>query len=317
MDADTFRQLTTDEIAHIVRQTGTKICVFPVKGTRRWFMLEYPAVPKQGFAPAYLDAVYENHITLYKRIFDHGIHTLLTPSFDAPLMERGEAYMRMAAEGLTALATHPAFLNFYETCDVRVRFYGAYREHLTATPYAHLIDIFDTVMARTEKYHRHRLFFGLFVHDTTETIAELAIRHYREYGHAPDRRALVEEYYGEYIEPVDIFIGFSKLRVFDMPLLMTGKTDLYFTVNPSPYLTEMQLRDILYDHLYARRTSSQTDYSLMQPEDQDAMRTFYQSNINHTLGIGRWHPHWKFWYPVPQVQAPPDLNQPTRKRDEQ
>lgn len=316
MDADTFRYLPTQEIAALVRAKGAKVCVFPVKGTRRWFMLEHPVVPKQDFASAYLNAVFDHHIAPYKMIFDHGVHTLLTPSFDAPLMERGEAYMRMAAEGLSALATHPAFLDFYETYGVRVRFYGEYRNHLAATPYAELIDLFDNVMARTERNNRHRLFFGLFVHDATETIAELAIQHYREHEHPPDKRALVERYYGEYVEPVDIFIGFSKLRAFDMPLLMTGKTDLYFTVSPSLYLTEAQLRDILYDHLYARQRSSQTDYALLSPEDQGAMRAFYQANAGNTVGIGRWHPRWQFWYPCPQVQLPPAVEQRLQKQDE-
>ena len=210
MDADTFQNLPTPEVARLVREAGTKVCAFPAKGTRRWFTLEHPAVPRQDFASAYLNAVFERHIALYKLIFDHGFTTLLTPSFDMPLMQRGETYMRMAAEGLAALAKHPAFLDFYEACDVRLRFYGEYRKFLEPTPYAYLVDLFDTITAQTQKHKQHQLFFGLFVHDATETVARLAIQHYQEYGNVPDRQALIAQYYGEPVDPVDIFIGFSK-----------------------------------------------------------------------------------------------------------
>lgn len=307
MDVETFRALPTHEVARIVRENGLRVCAYPAKGTRRWFMLEYPPVSKEAYAPAYLDAVFQHHIEKYKLLFDHGVTTLLTPSFDLPLMQRGDAYMRMAAKGLAALAEHPAFLEFFAAYGVRVRFYGAYRKHLMSTPYAYLLDLFETVMTQTEKYDRHRLFFGLFVHDATETVADLAVQHYREYGETPGKQALIERYYGEDVGPVDIFISFSKLRAFDMPLLMTGKTDLYFMVSPSLYLDQAQLRDILYDHLFTRRKSSQADYEALSTEDQDLMRAFYRANAGNTLGIGTWHERWQFWYPRPQVKLPPEL----------
>jgi adenosine tuberculosinyltransferase len=36
-----FLQLSTQEVAALVKATGEKICVFPVNGTRRWFLLEH------------------------------------------------------------------------------------------------------------------------------------------------------------------------------------------------------------------------------------------------------------------------------------
>jgi tuberculosinol/isotuberculosinol synthase len=307
MDAETFYNLSLDEVAQCVREAGTKVCVFPVKGTRRWFMLEYPSTPQEDYASAYLNAIFTRHIALYKLIFDHGLETLLSPSFDMPLMERGETYMRMAAEGLAALATHPLFLDFYDAYGVRVRFYGEYRQYLAGTPYAYLLDRFDTLTTHTKNHNRHRLFFGLFVHDAAETVANLAVQYYREHGSTPDRQTLIEAYYGEAVTPVDIFIGFSKLRVFDMPLLMMGKTDLYFTVSPSLYLNQRQLRAILYDHLYARRASSQRDYSTLPVTEQALIKIFYDANIESTLGIGTWNQQWQFWYPLPQVHLPPAL----------
>ena len=41
MDRDNFLALPAGEVAKIVRGSGSKVCVFPFNGTRRWFLLEY------------------------------------------------------------------------------------------------------------------------------------------------------------------------------------------------------------------------------------------------------------------------------------
>jgi tuberculosinol/isotuberculosinol synthase len=233
--------------------------------------------------------------------FEHGVDTLVTPIFGPDLLERGESYAKMATEGLALLATQPEFLDFYETYQVRVRFYGDYRSFFDSTPYAYLPEMFDEVTARTLLHDRHRLLFGVCAHDATETIADLSVQYHAEHGRVPDKRTLVSVYYGEYVEPADLFIGFDKLCVFDMPLLATGSEDLYFTVSPSPYLSAGQLRSILYDHIYARR-GAEPEYSTLEPDEWKLMKDFYQANRNKTLGIGV--RCGQIWYPVPQVELP-------------
>jgi tuberculosinol/isotuberculosinol synthase len=303
VDSETFHSLSAAQVAQLVRAKGPKVCVFPINGTRRWFMLEYSLEQEQDFGRMYLDKIAQRHIELYRLFFDHGLDTLLTPAFGPDLMSRGEGYVRMAAEGLSRLATHPEFLEFFQAYGVRVRFYGEYPKFFGSSPHAYLLDLFDRVTARTATHDRHRLFFGLFAHDATETVAELAVRYHAEHGCVPDKRTLVELYYGEYVEPVDLFIGFDKFSVFDMPLVALGNEDLYFTVSPSPYLTQGQLRDILYDHLYARR-EEEPDYLAMRSEDWALMREFYRLNQEKTLGVGARHKRGGGWYPLPQVKMP-------------
>ena len=88
-----------------------------------------------------------------------------------------------------------------------------------------------------------------------------------------------------------------------MPLVATGNEDLYFTIAPSLYLTEKQLRAILYDHLYTR-PESETDYSNTTPEAWTFMKDFYRTNQGKTFGIGTRHKQGGFWYPLPQVEFP-------------
>jgi tuberculosinol/isotuberculosinol synthase len=303
VDVDTFQSLPTEEVAQIVREAGPKVCVFPINGTRRWFVLECASGQGDEGAPAYLDIMFRRHVELYRLIFDHGVGTLLTPAFGPDLMERGDGYVETAIEGLEGLCNHPTLVDFYESHGVRVRFYGDYARHLRATPGRHLAGMFQDLERRTAAHDKHRLFFGLFAHDAAERVAELAVAHYLEHGSVPGKPTLIELYYGEYVEPVDFFIGFDKLAVFDMPLVATGDEDLYFTVSPSLYLGERQLRAILYDHLYTRR-QAEPDYPALGPEDWAAMKDFYDANRESTIGVGARRAPGGFWVPLPQVALP-------------
>jgi tuberculosinol/isotuberculosinol synthase len=270
-------------------------------------MLEHPPQSEEDFLAAYLETAQTQHIALYKLLFDHGLETLLAPIFGPDVMERGDDYMQMAAEGISRLVTHPDFLDFYTAYEVRVRFYGDHRKYFGPTEYAYLSDLFDEIAAQTCTHSRHRLFLGVFAHDASETLAELAIQYHDQYGQAPDKKALIEMYYGEQVPPVDLFIGFDKFYVFDMPLLATGSEDLYFTVSPSLYLHERPLREILYDHLYTRR-NSEPNYGTMSADDWAVMRAFYHANRDSTLGVGAKHKYGGYWYPLPQVKVPPEFD---------
>ena len=310
-----FQNLPTEEVARLVRAAGPKVCVFPINGTRRWFMLEHPPQSTKDLASAYLELMTECYARIFQLVFEHGVDTLLTPIFGPDLMERGEDYTRVAVEGLTRLTNYPLFLDFYETYEVRLHFYGDYRKFLDPTPYAYLSDLFTEATARTLKHKRHRLFVGLFAHDATENVAEIAVRFYQEHGHLPNKRQVVETYYGEFVKPVDFFIGFDRPAAFDMPLIATGSEDLYFTVAPSPYLEAHTLRTILYDHLYLRHVD-ESSYAELSSDDQCQMAEFYTLNRHSVLGVGRQDNSGHFWYPLPQVELPLCLSEKSGRREE-
>ncbi|MBN2390290.1 MAG: diterpene synthase [Anaerolineae bacterium] len=305
MELETFLDLPTEEVAHIVREAGPKVCVFPINGTRRWLILEHPEAVAEDFVEAYLDIAGRRHVELYQLFFDHGVDTLLTPVFGPDILARGEGYSDLIRDGLSWFARGQDFLDFYEAYDVRVRVYGDYRRYLEPTPYAEVLDHFEAVEQRTASHSRHRLFFGVCAHDAAETIAEISVHFHQTYGRLPNKREIVETYYGEYVAPVDVFIGFDKFAAFDMPLVATGNEDLYFTVAPSPYLHARQLRAILFDHIYARPKGEST-YTEMTEVDWAAMRDFYHLNREQTLGVGAQF-NSSIWYPLSQVKFPCDF----------
>lgn len=286
MELKSFLRLSVDEVAQLVRTSGHKVCVFPINGTRRWFMLEYGSQKWGDPVTAYMDIAGRNHIGLYRLFFDHGIDTLLTPVFGSDILTRGDEYVRrIGVEGLARLAEHPAFTQFYDEYDVRIHFYGDHRGLLRRMKLAHLSDVFDAAAERTRDHKRFRLFFGVFANDATQAVAEYSANYFQANGRVPEKRELIEMYYGEYVEPVDLFIGFDRFSAFDMPLLATGEEDLYFTVSPSPYMDQVQLRHILYDHIYRRR-SPEPEYGELPPEALQDLRDFYMANRRRTLGTG-------------------------------
>jgi tuberculosinol/isotuberculosinol synthase len=303
MNLDTFLTLPTPEVADLVRQEGPRVCGFPINGTRRWFMLEHPHLAASGVGEEYLRIAGRRHIELYKLCFDHGIHTLLTPIIGPDILDRDQRYRDLMRLGLVWFAQNPDFLDFYEEYDVRVSVYGDAEGELAGTPFAGALAAYDRLRKRTAPHSRHRLFFGVCGHDATAKVARIAIQFQKEHGRPPTKREIVVRYYGEYVEPVDLFIGSDRPALYDMPLVTTGTEDLYFTVNPSPYLDTHTLRSILYDHMVARRVSD-AGYEDLSAEDWEAMDRLYQSNRHGVLGLGRQHPSGAYWYPVPQVHLP-------------
>jgi tuberculosinol/isotuberculosinol synthase len=292
-----FLQLTTEEVANLVRAANPKVCVFPINNTRRWFVLEHGFEKFNDPIKAYMDITGKEHIRLYKLIFDHGLDTLINPVFGVELFRRGDEYMKkIGADGLEWLVSNPDFVNFYDEYQVRVRFYGDHRKILQGTPYAYLSDRFDEVTRRTQKHNKYRLFFGVCGTDATESVAEFAVRHYKETGNIPDRETIVSSYYGEYVPLADLFISSDKLWVFDYPLLSSGEEDLYYMVAPSLYLSKAQLLKILYDHLYARQVDH-PNYEGMSAKGFEEMKKFYKKNNEMTLGVGKLVNN--VWYPIP------------------
>ena len=297
MDRDKFLNLPADEVAKLVRASGSKVVVFPINGTRRWFILEFGDQEFDDPIVAYMDIAMQRHIQLYKLFFDHGIDTLITPVIGPEILATRDEYMKkIGGEGLARIVTHPTFLSFYDEYCVRVRFYGDYRKYLLDTQYEYLSDLFDSIATTTSQNDQFRLFFGAFADNlnATSTVAELSAKYFKEHGKAPGRKTIVEMYYGEYIDKANIFIGFDRLAAFDYPLINWGEEDLYFTVSPSLYLDKPQLRNILYDHLYTRRMPEH-EYERLTPEEFDGIQKYYRSNVNNIIGIGELHNG--FWVP--------------------
>jgi hypothetical protein len=305
-----FQNLSTSEVAAIVRERGPRTVVFAAGGTIRWFILNYlDGWPKDmSYWQGYLRQGGQRFLNIVQMFFEHGVHTLFTHAIVPGQLEgKGEGYLPLAlTSGMERLAGSSEFLQFYEEYGVSVRFFGNYRQVLEGSQYRGTLALFDGIAERTRTNDRHRLYWGFNSEkDQITPILELAVQHYRDHGRVPSRGEVVELYYGEPVEPVDIYIGFNRPKTADlMPPLLEGQADLYFTVGLSWDFSQPQLRSILYDHLYARR-GRHRDYGALPASVFSEMQAFYRLNQGGVTGVGRRYESGAIWHPMPQVRLPP------------
>ena len=304
MKKEEFLNLPLDSIRRLIHDNGGITAVFPINGTRRWYQLEYP--PDESVPDPIMDYIFtagKVHVDLCQLFFRLGVDTLVTPIFDEVMLGRNSEYARLAAEGLLYIAEGKEFNQLFDEFDVRVSFYGHYQECFRGTRLEPLEAKFATLTERTRNHNSYRLFFGVCASDEAAVIISETLKFYGKYGTKPNREELIRHFYGEPLKEADIFIGFGKFSIFGIPLLTTSNEDYYFTVSPSMYMTEQQLREIIYDRLFGR-PGDNNSYANLSPEDQDLMRQFYRANIGNTLGVGGKQKRGTYWYPLPKVILP-------------
>jgi adenosine tuberculosinyltransferase len=274
---------------------------WPFNGTRRWYLTyrrRHPAV-----AGNYLTILGRRQAELHRLVFAHGVSVLLVPLFGTELRNRGPAYVEYGLGGLTRLVEDEIYREMF-AAGLRIRFYGDYEEVLDTPTLRPVLEACRDSMSSTASGDGPLLMIGLFADEPYPTIARLSVEFAEKHARPPDRRELIEAYYGIDLPDLSLFLGFLQPQFFDVPLISTGEEDLYFTLNPSPDLTERQLREILYDHLVTRRTQ-EVNYGALSEEAQAALVEYNERHSGVTLGIGCIDPLTEIWTPL-LPETPPD-----------
>ncbi len=283
-----FLQLSTLQVADLVR--GLTLG-FPIDGTRRWFLLHYPQV---WDVEEYKRLTTQQYVSEFKLLFDHGVETILIPVFGGELISRGEGYVREMMEGMTWFAQQPVFIEFYQEYNVRVRFYGDWQRQIRGLPGEDKLIEAIHHCAATKHTGSRRIFYGLWADDLLVSLVDDLARSRSE----PlefTRDMIVARYYGEHVKQTDIYIGFGRPTVFDVPMLVTSQTDLYYTVVPSLDLDARLFRMILWDHFVGRWT--QQEWDGMSERDFKALHAFYQVHHDTVLGLGEVDSVTGIWQP--------------------
>jgi hypothetical protein len=180
---------------------------------------------------------------------------------------------------------------------VRIRFYGDYEELMDTPTYRPMLEACASLSAATASGDGPLLLIGLFADSPYPRLARLGFEFARKHGRPPNREELIEAYYGLAVPDLSLYLGFSQPALFDVPLIATGNVDLYATLTPSADLTEMQLREILYDHLVTRRVP-EDDYEALPDEALAALAEYNERYRGVTLGVGRVDPLTGVWNPL-------------------
>jgi adenosine tuberculosinyltransferase len=266
---------------------------WPYNGTRRWYVgyrLRNPG------ADDYLGILIRRQAELHRLIFAHGVSVILAPSFGSETLRRGEAYTRYALGGLARLPEDEVYRALIDS-GVRIRFYGDYERALAAAGLHSALEACLKLNNANTSEDGPLLLIGLFADDPYPTIARLSVEFAGREGRPPGRAELIEAYYGLPVPDLSLYVGFAQPEMFDVPLLTNGLEHLYVTLNPSPDLTERQLREILYDHLVTRRVAP-VDYAALSPRAQRDLAEYTERCKGDTLGIGRIDPLTGLWRPL-------------------
>lgn len=280
----------------VASRTAPLVIGWPFNGTRRWYFWRQLAAGEQR---EYLPMLIRRQAEQQELALELGAQAVFTPCFGADLLQRGEAYVHGTLAGLLSLADDAVCQRLFAQ-GVRMRFYGDYRRIFDRPPFRSWLDACDRIMAETDRGDGPIIFLGLFADQPYPTIAELSIDFAREHGRAPSLAELRQRYYGVPVGDLSLYIGFEQAAVFDVPLLATGLEDLYVTLNPSPDVSEAQLREILYDHLVLRHRP-EIDYRDLDARQRRALVEQIDSHHGETFGVGEldavtglWRPRLEF-----------------------
>jgi tuberculosinol/isotuberculosinol synthase len=266
---------------------------WPFNGTRRWYLLHRSRHPNTD---DYVVTLIRRQAELHRLIFAHGISVIMAPGFGKELLARGTDYTRLVLGGLLRLAEDPVYQEMF-SCWVRIRFYGDFAEVLDTPTFRPILQECARLTSDTASGDGPLLLIGLFADAPYPTLARLSVEIAARRGRPPERRELIEGYYGLDVPDLSLYLGFAQPALFDVPLVATGREDLYTTLTPSPDLTEVQLREILYDHLVTRRIPD-PDYETLSAEARLALTEYNERYSGITLGVGRIDPITRVWTPL-------------------
>lgn len=296
-----WMRLSDADVASWVRSRSECFVMgWPYNGTRRWYAAHSSQNGQKGSTSAdYLRDLIRKQAEHHRMVFDHGVRVLVVPSFGNKNLARGSEYVRRALGGLPKLQDDEVYQQLMSD-GLRIRFYGDYEQVLQSTLGTEqsrpLIEFCRNLMDRTSGGTGPVLLLGLFADDPYSTIARLSVEFYQANGRPPEHPELVEAYYGISMSNLDMYVGFAKPQLFNVPLLPTGAEQLYVTMNPSPDLSQAQLRLMLYDCLFLR--GANPDYEAMSAQQREDLLHRLQESSEQTFGIGQIDPLTGGWRPL-------------------
>lgn len=269
--------------------------VWVVEGTRRSAALAGIDVRSDEYASWSLRRMNE----CVEMFFRHGVRHVVTPMLSpSQFAEITPRYRERLFDWLTLLARDPEVLGPYLRNGWRLRVLGA--ESLPE-----LRPLAEELVAATPD-GQHTLWCSVVAepgapwNELLQAVARSGAR---------TREEAIRSLYGEDIPLATMMVAFGKplFSTDQIPPLLVGKMDCYWTQRPGYRITEREFRTILYDNAYVRRTWREDKTG--RAEEARAFRRAWEEGT--TLGLGiRLGP---FWYPVPTsipADEPPESQVP-------
>jgi len=292
--SEEFRAWSHERVRSVI---GDKALILSPGGSSRWYFMEH-GNPQDGYLNAeefsrYSKITLEVVLNIAQMMFMDGVNTVYSIAFTPQFDKRDDKYLKMMAYGLTLMAS-PEILEIYQKYDMKVSFRGTWETALAHYGSTSVYNQFTDITSRTQNNTGGHLVWCIQDKPIPDSLIPVVQRSLNETHQMPEHETLARAYYGsDFIQP-DIFIGNNKPSIGGQlpPFLMPS--DLYFTVSPTLYLNQNSWRDILHDHLFARRVAYR-DYQEMNPSAFDELRNFYREHRMDIMGVGKFDNVTQTW----------------------
>jgi undecaprenyl diphosphate synthase len=302
-----FLALPLADVRKLIEKLGIpkNVELVPDATRRTGIIYDIMKVEQQDFEKNVITKLSLPYLNLVKNIYDHGVNTIFMPGLTNGNLNRGKKYVDSVIKyGLRAILTGEEWLKFYKKYDIKVTFYGDfdYLKKIT-TKYGHeeVLKWCKKIKNETKNHSMRRLFWGFACSNSVETIRimKMAIDYYQEHDKYPTNEDLINLYYCEPVDKVDIFIRPGEVRDSDcQPPLLDGSAQFYFPIAPLTELEDNFFRKILYDYLFCRLiTFSKKQYSNLsfKPKEIQFLQKYYNQNRENIIGLG--NRVSQFWLP--------------------
>lgn len=276
-----FLAAPVEEVAKVAPVTA----VYGAGGTRRRAALE-------GIEPWSEEFGRWSRERMVSRIdlfFRHGVRNLFVATLTPNIFREVNRYQSQLIERTGWFIAGSEAIDDYKRLGWRVRLIGAEDvPELAAVP-QYLREV-------TSSQSEHTLYWNI-IRDESTPWQQLLTASQRS--QARTRDELVRALYGEEIAPITLYLAFGKPIIMPdlLPPALMGQVQCYWSQQPGYTLTETQLRTILYDYAYLRRTWQKE--KLERAKEAQAHRQAWEDGP--ILGLGmRLGP---FWYPAPMISA--------------
>lgn len=247
-------------------------------GTRRQAVLQ----GIEPWSPAYLAWAQESTLRCCELFFRLGVRHLFLPLLTPRHLAEENRYRSRIFEQADWMLAGPEILSGYHRLGWKVRLLGTESLPELAPAAARLA-------AETDPDTPHALYWTAVPAADAPWDALLAAAA----AGATTRAAAIAALYGEEIPPITLYVGFGKPEITHeiVPPLLMGDVQCYWSQRAGYSLDEEQLRTILYDYAYTRRTWQRD--KLGRAEAALAQRDLWVNGP--ILGLGR--RAGPFWYP--------------------
>ena len=296
LGVDEFMRMSDEEVSALVKRNGapTSVCVVD-DATRRtgqvFFKLD---VTDPDFIKKLNRRLSRPYQRIFSSCFNQGVQNLFVPAMTYGCYSRGDVYHHKIMAFAEEVFTGDYWLGYFHDENIRLKFYGDF-DYLQGLGYESLFSQMKEIEDMT-KHGKRTLYLGFATSTHREEMRSL-VNYAKKNGLDDFEKiwnnrfhTLVQDYYGEMVKSVEVFIRPCEMRLSEtMPPFLGEYAELYFTPAPVTEVKHNFYRRIIYDFLFSRkRTFGSRSYLDNEGNgDLDEAREIYDRYSDKVVGLGQ------------------------------